>query len=55
VSLTPTEPAALLADRRDPEAPGRWSLHTLAPEDRYTGALAVEGSGLQLSCWEWQE
>ena len=53
VSLTPSEPAALLADRHDPEAPGRWSLDTLAPEDRYAAALAVEGSGWQLSCWEW--
>ncbi len=54
VSLTRSEPAALLADRRDPEAPGRWSLYNLAPEDRYAGALAVEGSGWRLSCWEWQ-
>jgi 4'-phosphopantetheinyl transferase len=53
VSLTPSEPAALLADRHDPEAPGRWSLCTLAPGDRYAGALAVEGSGWQLTCWEW--
>ena len=54
VSLLPSESAALLADRRDPEAPGRWSLCTLAPEDRYAGALAVEGSGWQLNCWEWK-
>ena len=53
VSLIPSEPAALLADRRDPEAPGQWSLHTLAPEDRYTGALAVEGKRWKLTCWEW--
>ena len=53
VSLTPSEPAALLADRSEPEAPGSWSLYTLAPEDRYAGALAVEGSGWRLSCWEW--
>ncbi len=53
VSLTPSEPAALLADRHDPEAPGRWSLYTLAPEDRYAGALAVEGGGWQLTLWEW--
>ena len=52
VSLNPSEPAALLADRRDPEAPGRWSLYTLAPEDRYAGALAVEGRGCQFTCWE---
>jgi 4'-phosphopantetheinyl transferase len=50
VSLTPSEPAALLADRSDPEAPECWSLQTLAPEDRYVGALVVEGS-----CWQWQE
>src|SRR2546421_12567871 len=53
VSLTPSEPAALLADRHDPEAPGRWSLDTLAPEDRYAAALAVEGGGWQLTLWEW--
>jgi len=53
VSLTPSEPAALLADRSDPEAPGRWSLYTLAPEDRYAAALAVEGGGWQLTLWEW--
>ena len=55
VSLSPSEPAALLANRSDPEAPGRWSLCSLAPEDRYAGALAVEGSGWQLSCWEWYQ
>jgi 4'-phosphopantetheinyl transferase len=55
VSLTPAEPAALLADCCDPEAPERWSICNLAPEDRYAGALAVEGRRWKLTCWEWQE
>ena len=55
VSLTPWEPAALLTDRKDPPAPAHWSLCTLAPAVGYAGALAVEGSGWQLTCWQWQE
>jgi 4'-phosphopantetheinyl transferase len=54
VSLTPWEPAALLADRQDPQAPARWSLYALAPGVHYAGALAVEGAGWQLTCWQWQ-
>jgi len=55
VSLTPGEPPALLADRQDPQAPARWSLSALAPEVHYAGALVVEGTGLQPTCWQWQE
>jgi 4'-phosphopantetheinyl transferase len=55
VSLTPGESPALLADRQDPQAPARWSLCALAPEAHYAGALVVEGAGLQLTCWQWQE
>jgi 4'-phosphopantetheinyl transferase len=54
VSLAPSEPAALLADRSDPQAPEQWSLCTLAPGNSYAGALAVEGTVWQLSLWEWQ-
>lgn len=53
VSLIPSETAALLADRDDPEAPERWSLQSLDPADRYAGALAVESKEWQLRCWEW--
>jgi 4'-phosphopantetheinyl transferase len=53
VSLTPGEPAALLASREDPHATAAWSLHALAPGARYTGALVVEGTGWHLSCLQW--
>ena len=53
VSLAPGEPAALLADREDPQATARWSLHALAPADCYAGAIVVEGTHWQLSCWQW--
>lgn len=54
VSLTPGEPAALLASREDPLATEHWSLHALAPGERYAGALVVEGSDWDLHCWQWQ-
>lgn len=53
VSLVPGEPAVLLDSREDPQAPARWSLHTLTPADRYAGAIVVEGAGCQLCCWQW--
>jgi len=55
VSLTPGEPAALLTDRKDPSAPAHWSLCTLSPGVGYAGTVAIEGSGWQLTCWQWQE
>lgn len=54
VSLVPGEPAALLASREDIQATERWSLRELAPGSRYAGALAVEGSGCKLCCWQWR-
>jgi 4'-phosphopantetheinyl transferase len=53
VSLRPGEVAALLASREDPHEVDRWTLQTLFPGTGYAGALAVEGSGWQLSCWQW--
>jgi 4'-phosphopantetheinyl transferase len=53
VSLRPGEAAALLASREDPREVDRWTLQTLFPGAGYAGALAVEGSGWQLSCWQW--
>jgi 4'-phosphopantetheinyl transferase len=53
VSLVPGEPARLLRDGHDPEAPSRWTLIELHPGLDYVGALAVEGSGAQLRCWQW--
>lgn len=41
VSLTPGEPAMLLADRRDPLATSRWRLSAIAPGVDYAGAIVV--------------
>ena len=53
VAFLPGEPAALLASREDPHEPSRWTLQTLEPGDDYAGALAIEGHGWSLRCYEW--
>jgi 4'-phosphopantetheinyl transferase len=53
VSLRPGEAAGLLASREDPREVNRWSFQNLFPGTDYAGALAVEGSGWQLNCWQW--
>ena len=53
VSLTPGKPAALLGSREEPQVTARWSLHAITPGACYAGALVVEGTGWQLSCWQW--
>jgi 4'-phosphopantetheinyl transferase len=53
VSLAPGEPAALLATRSDPQEACRWSMQALSPRAGYVAALAVEGQGWQLRCWQW--
>jgi len=55
VSLAPGAPAALLATRHDPLAASRWSLQELQPGPGYVAALAVEGHGWRLACWQWAE
>lgn len=54
VQADPGEPAALLADRRDPDAPRRWSLHTIDPGAGFRGALAVEGARPVLCRFGWE-
>jgi len=54
VSLLPGSSAVLLQSREDPHEVGRWSMRNLAPGTDYVGALAVEGTGWQLRCWQWQ-
>jgi 4'-phosphopantetheinyl transferase len=54
VSLTPGEPAALLATRGDPRDARRWSLQAVAPDPGYVAALAIEGQDWQLTCWQWR-
>ena len=41
VTLAPHEPARLVADRRDAQAPERWRLVTLPPAPEFSGALVV--------------
>ena len=53
VSLTPGEPAALLATRDDAAQAERWSLHALDPGPGFAGAVAVEGRGWALRRWQW--
>ena len=55
VSLAPGEPAMILESRGDPLEATRWSLHELFPGPGYAAALAVEGHGCRLACWEWRE
>ena len=52
VSLRPDEPAALLNSREDPHETARWRLCALHPDPNYAGALAVEGDGWHLRCWQ---
>jgi 4'-phosphopantetheinyl transferase len=53
VSLAPREPAALLSTQQDPTEASRWSLQELTLAPGYEGALAVEGHGWRLACWQW--
>lgn len=53
VSLSPCEPAALLSTRDDEQEASRWLLRELTPDPDYVAAVAVEGSGWQLRCWQW--
>jgi len=53
VSLAPGEPAAILGSRPDPSEALRWHLRELTPAPGYAAALAVEGSGCRLGCWQW--
>jgi 4'-phosphopantetheinyl transferase len=55
VSLAPGEPAALLATRSDPQEASRWSMRAFTPAPGYVAALAVEGHGWYLTCWQWRK
>jgi 4'-phosphopantetheinyl transferase len=53
VSLIPGEPAELLSTQPNPDEALRWSLQELTLAAGYVAALAVEGRGWALSCWQW--
>ncbi len=54
VSLRPAEPPRILAVRDATENAARWSLFSLKPDAKHTGALAVEGRAIRLSFWSWE-
>jgi 4'-phosphopantetheinyl transferase len=49
------EPGPVLAMQRDPSKAARWSVRGLSATSGYVAALAVEGDGWRLSCWQWQD
>ena len=53
VSLTPGEPARLIATRPDPAQALHWNLYALHPGNGYTAALVVNGSPTVLQFWHW--
>jgi 4'-phosphopantetheinyl transferase len=55
VSLAPGEPAVLLEMCGDHGERSGWALRELFPGSGFVGALAVEGHGWRLSCWECPE
>jgi 4'-phosphopantetheinyl transferase len=55
VSLAPGEPAAVLGIRPDSSEGSRWSLQELTLAPGYEAALAVEGYGWRLTCWQWPD
>ena len=52
VTLAPGDAPALLSAQNDPQAPGRWILRELDVANGYAAALAVEGHGWDLRCWD---
>lgn len=51
MSLAPGNPAAMISNV-DPQEVSRWSILELAPGPSYAAALAVEGHGWRLECWQ---
>jgi 4'-phosphopantetheinyl transferase len=54
VTLTPGEPAALLATRVESQEAANWSMRSLDPGEGFKGALIVEGHDWELNCWRWE-
>ena len=54
VAFNPGRPAALVTDRDDPAAPGRWSLVSLQVEPGFSTALAVDGPVPRLTFRDWR-
>jgi 4'-phosphopantetheinyl transferase len=54
VSLAPGE-SAVLSIELDPSEAARWSLRELTAAPGYAAAVAVEGQGSRLACWQWPD
>ena len=55
VSLAPGEPEAVPGTQPDSSEASRWSLLELIPAPGYAAALAVEGHGWHVACWQWPD
>lgn len=53
VSLQPGAPADLLNAVTGAQAEDPFTLCPLAPGPGYVGAIAAQGTGWRLSCWQW--
>ena len=53
VTLRPGEPAKLLRFDNEPAEAARWSMRALEVGEGYKAALAAEGDGWELRCWEY--
>ena len=55
VTLAPGEPARLIEIRYDTQESVKWKLESFEPSPSTVAALAVEGHGWDMSCWNWVE
>jgi len=53
VAFAPGEEPRLIATRHDPTEARRWKFAALDVGRDYAAALAVEGAGWELKCWDW--
>jgi 4'-phosphopantetheinyl transferase len=49
------EGLSLPLDQRYPSEVSRWSFREFTPAHGYLAALAAEGQGWRLSCWQWPD
>jgi len=55
VSLAPGKPDAVPGAQPDTSEASHWSLQELNPAPGYVAALAMEGHGWHLACWQWPD
>jgi 4'-phosphopantetheinyl transferase len=55
VSPASGKPDAVPGTQPDSSEASRWTFQELAPAPGYVAALAVEGHGWRLTCWQWPD